>query len=470
MAEKDEPKLFLELGQVIQIEAPTDPTLHENIYLINYLDNNLMKLINNNDLSEKVLRINNGELTNKSISKINIWARPEEKGYARQNGLTPGNYITIEFGGDVPAIFNGQITDLEQDMIELTIYESGEKIYIDFEGKGIPLELPISDIRSFSPPEKKTTTEEDVDIAEIDTPEDDIIDEDEEELELIVDTEQLKENVREIYINLDELTLEDEDLGEIEELEIVDETQRRFGINNQADDLLDELLSDVPSDKRSERILNNIHISIERFKQLRRKFSNFDKSGNAEGIKSKGFAYKPLVEKMHKLNNQLYWLLPIVRNKHKIYNFADGDNDIDDIEDRQLGFVLTEQNEIIDEYINNNIPDERNKYKYLIQNLNPYYTPFLLPDNVENIISQQDVLNNIEVVIDNLGNLYSNMIRGDAERGKGEPSYSLKNQRFVIDRYNLGTKKLSNNDPNNKKSKNFLEQITNKKIPHLNFI
>ena len=142
MAEKEEPKLFLELGQVIQIEAPTDPTLHENIYLINYLDNNLMKLINNNDLSEKVLRINNGELTNKSISKINILARPDEKGYARQNGLTPGNYITIEFGGDVPAIFNGQITDLEQDMIELTIYESGEKIYIDFEGKGIPLELP----------------------------------------------------------------------------------------------------------------------------------------------------------------------------------------------------------------------------------------------------------------------------------------------------------------------------------------
>ena len=62
------------------------------------------------------------------------------------------------------------------------------------------------------------------------------------ELELIIDTEELKQNVKEIYINLDELTLEDEDLGEIEELEIVDETQRRFGIDNQADDLLDELL------------------------------------------------------------------------------------------------------------------------------------------------------------------------------------------------------------------------------------
>ena len=29
MAEKEEPKLFLELGQVIQIESPTDPTLHQ---------------------------------------------------------------------------------------------------------------------------------------------------------------------------------------------------------------------------------------------------------------------------------------------------------------------------------------------------------------------------------------------------------------------------------------------------------
>ena len=190
----------------------------------------------------------------------------EEKGYARQNGLTPGNWITIEFGGDVPAFFNGQITDLEQDMIELTVYESGEKIYIDFEGKGIPLDLPIIDIRSFSPPEKKSVSLDDDELQTPDEIDEDIIEDDDNELELIIDTEQLKENVKEIYINLDELTLEEEDLGEIEEVEIVDESQRRFGIETQTNDLLDELLAEVPSDKRTERILNNIHISIERFK------------------------------------------------------------------------------------------------------------------------------------------------------------------------------------------------------------
>ena len=301
-------------------------------------------------------------------------------------------------------------------MIELTLYESEEKIYIDFEGKGIPLDLPITEIRQFSPPSTKTQDEE-VDEVSIDLEDDelDIIDEDE-ELELIIDTEDLKETVKNLYINLDELALDDEDLGEIEEMEVVDETQRRFGINKQSNDLLDELLADVPSDKRTERILNNIHISIQRFKELRRKFSNFDESGNAESIKIKGHEYKPLVEKMRKLNTQLYWLLPIVRNKHKIYNFADGENDEVDIEDEKLGMVLNEQNEIIDQYVNNNVPGERNKYKYLLQNLDSYYTPFSQPASERNVITQQEVFNNIEVVIDNLGNFYSNLIYGSEVR------------------------------------------------------
>ena len=112
-------------------------------------------------------------------------------------------------------------------MIELTLYESGEKIYIDFEGKGIPLDLPITDIRSFSPPEKKIPEDEEKSIDVEEDDELDIIDEDE-ELELIIDTEDLKQNVKNLYINLDELSLEDEDLGEIEEMVVVDESQRRF--------------------------------------------------------------------------------------------------------------------------------------------------------------------------------------------------------------------------------------------------
>ena len=88
----------------------------------------------------------------------------------------------------------------------------------------------------------------------------DIIDEDDDELELIIDTEELKQNVKEIYVNLDELTLEDEDLGK-RRIRNCWWRQRRLELI--INDLLDELLADIPSDKRTERILNNIHISIE---------------------------------------------------------------------------------------------------------------------------------------------------------------------------------------------------------------
>ena len=36
-------------------------------------------------------------------------------------GLYCGYNISIEFGGDVPTIINGEITNLEEDMIEITI-------------------------------------------------------------------------------------------------------------------------------------------------------------------------------------------------------------------------------------------------------------------------------------------------------------------------------------------------------------
>ena len=41
MSEELDSKLFLELGQIIQILAPTNTDLHENIYLIEYLDDSL---------------------------------------------------------------------------------------------------------------------------------------------------------------------------------------------------------------------------------------------------------------------------------------------------------------------------------------------------------------------------------------------------------------------------------------------
>ena len=52
----------------------------------------------------------------------------------------------------MPATVNGEITSLEEDMIEINTWPGNKKIYIDFEYKGIPKNLPIDSIRPFTPP------------------------------------------------------------------------------------------------------------------------------------------------------------------------------------------------------------------------------------------------------------------------------------------------------------------------------
>ena len=312
MSSIDKSRLFLELGQVIQIDAPSNTDLHKHIYLIEYLDDNNITLIDNEDLSTLKLKIQDNKFTDETIETISILAKQDNKGYAQQHNLIPGNWISIHFSGDIPAIINGQITNLEEDMIELKIYPSDRTIYIDFAYKGIPLDLPIEKIVPFTPPQKED--EEEDDVAPIEEEYD--IDDD---LELIADTETLNENLQNIFIDLDDITL-GEELGEITEEIGVQAEHRRYGIDTQTNDLLDELLASIPTNERTRKVLNNIHILIERFKELRRTFSKFDEEGNAENIITKGADYKPLVKHLKNLDKKLYWILPLVRNKHKIYN------------------------------------------------------------------------------------------------------------------------------------------------------
>ena len=216
-----ESQLFLELGQIIQILAPTNLVLHENIFLIDYLDDNLIKLVNDKDLTEVELTIKGKKLTDESIEQISILANPEEKGYARQNGLIKDKWISIEFGGDVPIFVNGQITDLEEDSIEITTYETKKQIYIDFAYKGIPLDLPIMNIKSFYPPElqeEEQSLEEKL-LTPLDEDEEDDSDDDLE----ILDSETLERNTEELFIDVNDIEILDEELEEITETIQVDE-------------------------------------------------------------------------------------------------------------------------------------------------------------------------------------------------------------------------------------------------------
>ena len=160
MSKSQDKTIFLELGQIIQINASNNIELHEKIYIIDYLDEENIELVQQDDLSRTSLLIQDGNITEESIESIFILDNPVEKGYARQNDLIPGNWVSIYFEADTPIVLNGLITEIEEDMITITKYPENEEIYIDFEYKGIPKNLNIVSIQLIDKPGTKKSLEE----------------------------------------------------------------------------------------------------------------------------------------------------------------------------------------------------------------------------------------------------------------------------------------------------------------------
>ena len=127
-------KLFLSLGDVIQIKAPNNLAIDNHIFLISYLDDHKIKLLDAQSADKPVeidLSIKDGQLSDESIKEISILNRADQKGFAKQQQLVPSTWIDIYFGGEVPAVITGEIISLEEDMIEIELYPDKRKIFID---------------------------------------------------------------------------------------------------------------------------------------------------------------------------------------------------------------------------------------------------------------------------------------------------------------------------------------------------
>ncbi|MDC1321473.1 hypothetical protein N8261_05870, partial [Flavobacteriaceae bacterium] len=424
--------IFLELGDIIQIQAPLNPELNEQIFIIDYIDNKKINLKKPGYDTVTVLNINDdGNLSDESISSIDILSHADTNSYAKQHKLLPGTFVDVHFGGDVPLTITGEITNLEEDMIEIKIYDSNEIIYIDFGYKGIPEDIPIKDIIIRPPPKDKTNgviidtdqlpIEEEVQIIEGD----DIIDD---SVSLQIPVENIKTQLKDILLDADQIVFVGE-LGSITQAREVPDDRKRFGIDTQVNDLLDELLSSIPNADRTSRVINNIHTELERFKQLRQDFSQFDLNGNANMPAFKGATHKPLVQHLQSLNFKLKWILPIVQNYKKIYDL----DNIDDDDEQIPGIVsVTLANSRIEEYdIRELYKTNTDNFSTYMKKLQPYLTPFQ-PDYNTNSLTTIPVQENIDAIVDNLGNFYSSISKKD----------SIRRKRFLISKYNLGLNKL----------------------------
>ena len=147
----------LQLGDVIHITNKENEQLNDQTFIIDYIDKTKMYLINADSMDRILLSISeDGIIGDGNISRIAILSRSDTGSYARQNNLLPGKWINIYFEGDFPIIMTGKITNLESDMIEVKTIDD-DVIYLNFDYKGLPEDLPIEMIEIRDKPSEPLT-------------------------------------------------------------------------------------------------------------------------------------------------------------------------------------------------------------------------------------------------------------------------------------------------------------------------
>ena len=371
----------LQLGDIVRI---TSTELKDGTFYINYFDpNDFMELIHVSSLVKHKILLNSGKVLDAGITKISLLNRSLYKGFARQNGLLPTKWVDLEFSGDVRSIVIAQITYLEEDMIELTTYPEKEVLYIDFAYKGIPKNIPLKQICFCNPPVSYEMEEAAAAPVE---------DEDEEAAEEI----QSKYNdAGELEMDIPNNVVKEKDFRKKlhEEYkknspppvdEDVQQEHVHYGIDAQMNILFDDLLSQVPDDKRTEKVMREIYIHLNRFKELRHDFSNRGDYGQITGYVSRDPKhYKPMAIKLYSLQ-KVPWMLPVINVVKHMYSDK-LENEYTDLSIFSFDAVLHQEMETEKAmFWENNVESDVMKYANLYRTLNSnFYSSYsLFADNV----------------------------------------------------------------------------------------
>ena len=289
----------LNLGDIIQIKSPKDEW-NNKLFMIEYLDDNVL-IILDQEKTEYTIDLNNHE-----IEGIVILAHAQGDGYAEQQGFMPNTWIEIEFKGTDKTIYRGKITEKTNDMIKIDLMNMNQSIYIDFEYKGLPRDK-IRQIYSIQEPYiAPIQLDDEKDIQDKDIP---IKDDDDDGLSDGADDDD---------DDIDNLLEIGEDLESIVQEVEVDKEKRRFDITDQTNDLLNDILASIPPKERKYDIMKRIHTLVDRFVELREKYSKLSEFGHIDGIQYED--EKPLIHDMKELSETLpSWILPVVLHRKTIF-------------------------------------------------------------------------------------------------------------------------------------------------------
>ena len=450
----------LQLGDIIQFDAPTNMSLHDNTYFIKFISEEKIVLIN----AEKIITLNitpSGKLEEESIANILLLSRHKSPSFIVQNGLEMKKYISIYFGDPIPKVLNGIITNIENDMIEITTLPEKDLLYIDFAYSGIPEHLNIEKIIV-----REKLDETKLLVSQEDKLKSGLTLDETEETYFNQDTTQELDYDLKVYSNtsdLEAIVIDTIELGvELDDLEHeinVSEDEQRYSLDKQTNDYLDKLINAYLPEQRTEEVINKIHTEINYYKQLRYKYSYFDANNNPSLIEDKGEHYKHLKEQLFNLNKKLYYILPVLSNVRNLIisenNGTEYLEDNDAYSYQQLGEFIETLNTISLNWANNSSKEKINNYKEHIKSL------VQLLENYSNTSEQNiNVNSQIEMVNTIVDDFYNYSIV------KGELSKS----RFVIDVYSEGLNMLETYYVNNKKFNKITKLVPNDFVNIIGFI
>lgn len=461
-------KTQLLLGDIIKIYSPTNTELHEQVYLIEYRDDQKLKLLGEG--GKDILTLDErGFINDQSIVNIDILYRNDKIGYVKQNNLELDNWINIYIGGDLPKIIVGLIVDIEEDMIKIKSYPEDDYLYIDFGYQGIPEEYNIEKIELRDPP---GTTKDSGETELIEKVESKLIEEDEDaEMKKRAEKDGIDLEEGEIYDHgsidrtIHEDKLEDElkevelftigdKLGKITQYERLSEDKKKYGLDIQINDLVENMINKIPYQKRNHYQIERFNIMIERFIKLRNDFSNKDENNNPISVK-KILTDKPIVNKIINTSVNYSWIIPVTKMTKKIYDIEQDTVDSDDILQLTLKDSRTDEYEI---YQNYNSSSSDNKYKHYTRKIDRYTVPYKSPLDTENLYIQS-ALSPLSTIVNNFGDFETTVYSHDNSYSDiGLNSKKCYNQIYIdglnyadininrLNEYNSKILKLTEND------------------------
>ena len=458
----------LKLKDIILIKASNNDLLHDKKFIITFISKErliISDVINNNLFT---LNINeNQEIVDTSIESFELLYSHYSQGFADGNNLNINTWIDIHF--NIPNVgasaISGQITNKEEDMIEIKTYPNNDYIYIDFAYEGIPSNLNISaiHIRSDPPYDKKSADadiDEDIDaITDIESKKDDFVIETEakaEELEDITSSRLPSKEIDLDFFNNSEINLTEKAeskeninvlneeeikygdmLDDITQIQRVSDDKIRYSLEDQLNDILETYLSTIPTKERTEKKLQEIYLMISRFKNILIDYSDIDEYGNVINIKNK---QHPFVEYLLDFTHKINWIIPCVANKVNIYQESTQEEDIyyDDVNVYDNTKAVGDIEDILKKYKNSTTKDQQSKYYTFLKDLQDLE----FKDNLMQDTQQYKPKHNVDCIINNY-DFKSSAFNND----------EIVEKRFVKQRYtiplsliNKENKKVSVND------------------------